>query len=214
MSASRVLLSRCPKGFKADTSSGLGIRPDNYEFGEDEYNVYTALCDLRFLHTPRARIVLQYGGVIARLGRSQVSDDDFFTGFGEDIYDVGDCLWDGTSGFAYWHDKLSDHEIDLLCGVYHVDTSITDPEQTSTVSWWPKPHVWARGSLDGAWWTLQCDDWFQRRLDQFERGVYKPTRQSQWRHNLKFRKEVKQCWDGYERVAESIVLSMTDGSRS
>ncbi|KAJ7764961.1 hypothetical protein DFH07DRAFT_955790 [Mycena maculata] len=234
MPASRVPLSRRPKGFKADTSSGLGIRPNNYEFGEDEYNAYTTLCDLRFLHTPRARIALQYGGVIAWLGRSQVSDDDFFTGFGEDIYDVGDCLWDGTSGFAYWHDKLSDHEIDLLCGVYHVDTTArlagkgkgkgkqagqgdperTDPKQTSTVSWWTKPHAWARGSLDGAWWTPQCDDWFQRRLDQFERGVYKPTRQSQWRHNLKFRKEVKQCWDGYERVAESIVLSMTDGSQS
>jgi hypothetical protein len=67
---------------------------------------------------------MQYGGVVARLARSEVSDDDFFRGFDDDIYDVGDCLWDETSKHAYWYDRLSDHEIDLLCSVYHVGTGM------------------------------------------------------------------------------------------
>ncbi|KAJ7469661.1 hypothetical protein FB451DRAFT_1038783, partial [Mycena latifolia] len=113
-----------PKGFKVDISSGLGFRPEKYKFDEHDYNAYTTQRDLQLLHAPRGRIALQYGGVIGRLARSEVSDDDFFRGFSDNIYDVGDCLWDGTSQYAYWYDRLSEHEIDLLCGVYHVATGM------------------------------------------------------------------------------------------
>ncbi|KAJ7489730.1 hypothetical protein B0H11DRAFT_1720097 [Mycena galericulata] len=106
------------------TPSGLGFRPHEYKFDEHDYHAYTTQRDLQLLHTPRGRIALQYGGVMARLARSEVSDDDFFRGFSEDMYDVGDCLWDGTSQHAYWHDALSDREIDLLCGVYHIGTGM------------------------------------------------------------------------------------------
>ncbi|KAJ6609505.1 hypothetical protein B0H10DRAFT_1954515 [Mycena sp. CBHHK59/15] len=203
-------LSHRPKGFMVDTSSGLGFRPENYKFDVHDYNAYTTQRDLQLLHTPRGRIALQYGGVIGRLARSEVSDDDFFRGFSDDIYDVGDCLWNGVTTWAYWHDRLSDHEIDLLCGVYHVRTGQkrgggkdkgkqghgqdeSDAEQTSIVSWWPKPN-----------------DFFQKRLTHFEKGVYILQRQSVWRHNLKFQKDVKKCWDGYERVASSIVDRFVD----
>ncbi|KAJ6619641.1 hypothetical protein B0H10DRAFT_2216706 [Mycena sp. CBHHK59/15] len=117
-----VPLAHRPKGFKADTSSGLGFRAENYKFDVHDYNAYTTQHELRLLHTPRGRIALQYGGIIARLARAEVSDEDFFRGFKDDIYNVGDCLWDGQSRFAYWHDVLSDREIDLLCGIYHVRT--------------------------------------------------------------------------------------------
>jgi hypothetical protein len=110
------------KGFKADITTGLGFRPLNYEFDKHDYNAYTTRRDLRLLHTPRGRVALQYGGIMARLARSEVPNEDFFCGFSAEIYDVGDCLWDGTSQYAYWHDVLSDNEIDLLCGVYHLET--------------------------------------------------------------------------------------------
>ncbi|KAJ7438574.1 hypothetical protein B0H11DRAFT_1752689 [Mycena galericulata] len=113
-----------PKGFKADTTSGLGFRPHGYKFDEHDYKAYTTRCNLHFLHTPRARIALQYGGIIARLARSEVPDDDFFRGFDDQIYDVGDCLWDETSQHCYWYERLSDHEVDLVCGVYHVGTGM------------------------------------------------------------------------------------------
>src|ERR1700753_2334030 len=85
----------------------------------------------------------------------------------------------------------------------------TDDDQTSIVSWWPKPNAWARGSLHGAWWTPQCEnDFFAKRLGHFAKGVYIPQRPSNWRHNLKFRKEVKNCWEGCERVADSVIENL------
>ncbi|KAJ7720470.1 hypothetical protein DFH07DRAFT_972607 [Mycena maculata] len=90
-----------PEGFKADITSGLGFRPHGYKFDEHDYQAYTTQCNLQFLHTPRARIALQYGGIIARRARSEVPDDDFFRRFDDQIYDVGDCLWDETSQHSY-----------------------------------------------------------------------------------------------------------------
>ncbi|KAJ7907434.1 hypothetical protein B0H13DRAFT_1618390 [Mycena leptocephala] len=206
MPASKPVGGLHPKGFKADTSSGLGFRPHQHKFDEHDYNGYTTQRDLQFLHTPRARIALQYGGVIARLARSEVSDEDFFRLFDEEIYDVGDCLWDEQSQHSYWYYRLSEHEIDLLCGVYHLGTGMLP---YPTVSWWPKPNAWARGNLDGAWWTPQCEnDFFAKRLGHFAKGVYLPQNQTKWRHNLKFKKEVKKCWLGYEVVADSIVRDL------
>ncbi|KAJ7869181.1 hypothetical protein B0H14DRAFT_3440882 [Mycena olivaceomarginata] len=190
-----------PKGFKADTASGLGFRPHGYKFDQHDYRAYTTR------------------GVVARLARSEVSDDDFFRGFDDEIYDVGDCLWDRTLKHAYWYDRLSDHEIDLLCGVYHVGTgqkkgkgqekADTDTDQASIVSWWPKPNAWARGNLDGSWWTPQCENkFFAKSLGHLANGVFILPRQSQWRSNLKFRKEVKKCWDGVEIVSDSIVQGL------
>ncbi|KAJ7306687.1 hypothetical protein DFH08DRAFT_975935 [Mycena albidolilacea] len=172
---------------------------------------------------------MQYGGVVARLARSEVSDDDFFRGFDDDIYDVGDCLWDETSKHAYWYDRLSDHEIDLLCGVYHVGTGQKrqasgkgkkkpTPTPIRPVSSHGGPNqmrgrvevsMGRGGSLDGSWWTPQCEnDFFAKRLGHFAKGVFVLLRQSQWRSNLKFRKEVKKCWDGVEIVADSVVRGL------
>lgn len=84
-----------------------------------------------------------------------------------------------------------------------------ETDQSLTVSWWPKRNAWARGGLDGAWWTSQCeDDFFQKRLSHLKNGIYVLKNQTGWKHNLKYRKEVKRCWDGYENVAQSIVQSL------
>ncbi|KAJ6560126.1 hypothetical protein B0H19DRAFT_1069818 [Mycena capillaripes] len=123
MPASAPVLSGFrPKSFKANTRLGLGSRPYEYVFDEHDYKVYVTQRNLRLLHTPRGRVALQYSRVIARLARSEVADDDFFRGFDDDIYNIGDCLWDQTSPHAYWYDKLFDHEIDLICSVYHIGT--------------------------------------------------------------------------------------------
>ncbi|KAJ7030676.1 hypothetical protein C8F04DRAFT_894880, partial [Mycena alexandri] len=179
-----------------------GFRPAGHVFNEMDYTAYCARRDIQLLHTPRGRIGLQYGGVIARLTRSEVSDEDFYRQFGEEIYDVGDCLWDGTSGHSYWYERLSDREIDLVCGVYHLGTGI---EQTSAVSWWPRPNAWDRGSLVASWWTPQCEaDFYQKRLSHLAAGVYKLQPSNRWRNNLKFRLPVKKCCEGYEVWASDL----------
>ncbi|KAF8134707.1 hypothetical protein K438DRAFT_1501085, partial [Mycena galopus ATCC 62051] len=67
----------------------------------------------------------------------------------------------------YWHKSLTEHEIDLICGVYYVATG-TDvgATQTKLLSWWPKPHLWKSGNLDPGWWSPACETWFQWRLSR------------------------------------------------
>ncbi|KAF8147047.1 hypothetical protein K438DRAFT_1501848, partial [Mycena galopus ATCC 62051] len=71
----------------------------------------------------------------------------------------------------YWHESLTEHEIDLICGVYYVATG-TDAgaAQTKLLSWWPKPHSWKAGNLDPGWWSPACEAWFQQRLRRLEDG--------------------------------------------
>ncbi|KAJ7743532.1 hypothetical protein B0H14DRAFT_2637445 [Mycena olivaceomarginata] len=73
-------------------------------------------------------VALQYGGVIAPAGVV-----------------AGVCLWDQESSYAYWYDSLTDREIGILCGVYHVRTGEFDSganaEQMSHLSWWRKPNT-------------------------------------------------------------------------
>ena len=39
------------------------------------------------------------------------------------VLEEGLCLWDGNpASQAYWDDHLTDDEVDLICGVYRVDT--------------------------------------------------------------------------------------------
>ncbi|KAJ7702562.1 hypothetical protein B0H14DRAFT_2648095, partial [Mycena olivaceomarginata] len=175
---------------------------------------------------PEGALPCSTAGVVARLARSEVSDDDFFRGFDDDIYDVGDCLWDETSKHAYWYDRLSDHEIDLLCGVYHVGTGMPEeagirqregykkkptPTPIRPASSHGGPNQ-MRGRVEvsmGRGGTPQCEnDFFAKRLGHFAKGVFVLLRQSQWRSNLKFRKEVKKCWDGVEIVADSVVRGL------
>ncbi|KAF8149263.1 hypothetical protein K438DRAFT_1490674, partial [Mycena galopus ATCC 62051] len=63
----------------------------------------------------------------------------------------------------YWHESLTEHEIDLICGVYYVATD-------KAAFLWPKPHSWKAGNLDPGWWSPACEAWFQRRLRRLEDG--------------------------------------------
>ncbi|KAJ7788435.1 hypothetical protein B0H14DRAFT_2628257 [Mycena olivaceomarginata] len=142
-----------PKGFKADTASGLGFRPHGYKFDQHDYRVYTTWRDFQLLHTPRRRIALQYG---QKKGKGQEK---------------------------------------------------ADTNQAGIVSWWPKPNAWAREISMGRGGR-------HNRLGHLANGVFLLPRQSQWRSNLKFQKEVKKCWDGVEIVSDSIVQGLVAALRA
>ncbi|KAJ7087580.1 hypothetical protein B0H15DRAFT_781295 [Mycena belliarum] len=101
--------------------SGLGFRPANYTPNRLDYQSYTWHRD-NFLRGPRGRAALLYGGVIGRLARTVVSEDEVLRGPSDAATIDGICLWDGHAQSAYWDDTLSEREIDLICGVYHVAT--------------------------------------------------------------------------------------------
>ncbi|KAJ7166518.1 hypothetical protein C8R43DRAFT_877968, partial [Mycena crocata] len=101
--------------------SGLGFRPQNYKPDHHDYQTYVALRSV-FLRSPRGRAALLSGGIIGRLARAVVPDEEVLRGPSDDATINGICLWDGHSQQAYWDDTLTEQEIDLICGVYHIST--------------------------------------------------------------------------------------------
>ncbi|KAF7333829.1 hypothetical protein MVEN_02339800 [Mycena venus] len=199
-----------------NVNSGLGYRAENYQPTIHDYHAYLTQLNSQLLHTRRGRVAPPYGGVIGRIARSEVSDEHVLRGPSDDVYDTGVCLWDGRSDHAYWHESLTEHEMDLICGVYYVATGKkieAGVEQTKLLSWWPKLNAWRKGNLDPGWWSPECEGWFRKRLGRLEdsqrygeKGML--ARPNEWKHNLRFVKSLKDYVQAYERVAASILYEL------
>ncbi|KAK7017760.1 hypothetical protein R3P38DRAFT_2539783 [Favolaschia claudopus] len=198
---------------RVNVDSGLGYRPQGYQPNIHDYHVYLSRLNSELLHTRRGIVAPLYGGVIGRIAREEVSDEKVLRGPSDDVYEDGVCLWDEKSAHAYWYDNLSEHEIDLVCGVYYVATGKkleAGAEQTMLLSWWPKPNAWQKGNLDPGWWSPDCESWFQKRrlrLGDVQRYGDKGmlARPTEWKHNLRFVKILKDCVQAHEHISSAIL---------
>ncbi|KAJ4464158.1 hypothetical protein C8R41DRAFT_745384, partial [Lentinula lateritia] len=66
----------------------------------------------------------------------------------------------------FWDDKLTDEEMDLICGSYEVATGSEGQQQTAIKSWWPRSGSWRSCGLNCGYWSSDAEDWFRNRLDQ------------------------------------------------
>ncbi|KAJ7864278.1 hypothetical protein B0H14DRAFT_3443627 [Mycena olivaceomarginata] len=154
-----------------DVRAGLGYRAPGYKADNHDYHAY---------FVQRNSLCI----------RAEVSEDDLLHGPSENVYETGVCLWDQESSYAYWYDSLTDREIGILCGVYHVGTGEFDSganaEQMSHLSWWPQT----------------------KRLGvrQFIPGLVDTA--LKWKHGLKYDKRVKECLAAHERISAAAVLSL------
>ncbi|KAJ7429939.1 hypothetical protein B0H11DRAFT_1766007 [Mycena galericulata] len=101
--------------------SGMGRRPKDWVPDQYDHQAYVAI-RTQFMLSSRGRAALLHGGVIGRLAREVVPFEDVLRGPTDDATIDGICLYDGHSQYAYWDDHLTEQEIDLICGVYHVGT--------------------------------------------------------------------------------------------
>lgn len=81
-------------------------------------------------------------------------------------------------------------------------------EQTSTVSFWPQPHAWVRGTLSTAPWTYHCEEWYRKREGHFANNVFIPATTTQWRKNMRFQHKMMESLEGYEHVAQDIIENL------
>ncbi|KAF8180500.1 hypothetical protein K438DRAFT_1602766 [Mycena galopus ATCC 62051] len=183
--------------------SGLGFRPHDYVPNAHDYQGYLWARD-RFLQSPRGHAAKLYGGIVGRLASGVVPDDEVLRGRTDNVTLEGICLSARGSEWGYWDDWLSEREIDLICGVYHISTGTG--EQTSTKSWWPKPSAMAQSGLCVGWWTPMCEAWYQRRLGQ----LADPERANllthgKWKHNLKMERKCPPLVAATECLAAQIL---------
>jgi hypothetical protein len=52
--------------------------------------------------------------------------------------------------------------------------------RTSQSSWWPKQSTWIKSGFYVGYWTAQCEEWFQRRLNRILEGLEKPIPATKW----------------------------------
>ncbi|KAJ7793986.1 hypothetical protein B0H14DRAFT_2622356 [Mycena olivaceomarginata] len=84
-----------------------------------------------FLHSPRGRAALFYGGIVGRLARLAIPDfaDIACLDPSEDILKTGARVLSGNREEALWHEALTPDEINLICGVYSVETGTTKEQE-------------------------------------------------------------------------------------
>ncbi|KAK6984539.1 hypothetical protein R3P38DRAFT_2793470, partial [Favolaschia claudopus] len=75
-----------------------------------------------------------------------------------------------------WHETLTQDEVDIICGVYIVETgqksSATEGgQQLKYISWWPTPTAFWSSGLNTGWWNSNCERWFVKRLRDMESHV-------------------------------------------
>jgi hypothetical protein len=98
---------------------GLGLRIKGYQPDALDYQGYEIRRDA-FLKTARGRAALLYGGIVWRLAKDVVREEDVLSGPTEQVNATGHALH-GEKG-DLWDDRLSNQELDLICGVYRVCT--------------------------------------------------------------------------------------------
>jgi hypothetical protein len=92
---------------RARQFGGLGYRPAGYHPGREDWLGYVSSRD-EFLRGPRGHLAFQAGGLIARIAHDVM------------LFHFADFP-DSEEGVCEY-DKLTSNEIDLICGVYYIDT--------------------------------------------------------------------------------------------
>ena len=174
-----------------------GYKPNSSDYAEYE------LIRNTFLREPRGRAALLMGGIVWRLaievlGTAPATD-------GPSFHPQGLEAQSSYSGIIV-DDKLSEDEVNLICGVYKIYTSSmyhfclhsftqysctenSKNQQTSDSSWWPKPIIFEKSGLYIGYWTTACEAWFQNRLQKIRAGCESVKNGQEWRAGpIKFQK--------------------------
>jgi hypothetical protein len=101
-----------PKTVFESNYRAFGWQPDKYEYMDYEVRRN------RLLRMPHVRVAVAQGGILWRLCKQELAAV-IPSGPSTDVHFFADA-----SSCKYLFDTLSEEEIDVLCGVYHVDTGV------------------------------------------------------------------------------------------
>ncbi|KAK6987632.1 hypothetical protein R3P38DRAFT_3332483 [Favolaschia claudopus] len=177
----------------ASDSTYLGRRHAGYTPTLVDYGVYVERRN-SFLRSPRGRVALFYGGIVGRLARLVLSDFEDLACYDpyEDVLKSGvrvEAARDGDT--ILWHETLTQDEVDIICGVYIVETgqksSATEGgQQLKYISWWPTPTAFWSSGLNTGWWNSNCERWFVKRLRDMESMSVKLFTYAEWKNKIRY----------------------------
>ncbi|KAG1722729.1 uncharacterized protein EDB91DRAFT_1088023 [Suillus paluster] len=154
-----------------------GWLPDKYEYADYENRRG------RLLNLPHVRVAVAQGGILWRLCKQELASD-IPNGPSKDVQFFADTSPDAPK--RYLSDTLSDDEINILCGVYHIATGRGN--QTAISSWWPTPKQWSSSGLDVGYWNHSAENVFQSRLKAIREGRAELRGAKQWKSEMSYYK--------------------------
>ncbi|KIJ90619.1 hypothetical protein K443DRAFT_135642 [Laccaria amethystina LaAM-08-1] len=179
----------------------LPSRPQDYVFTQADYEAYLYFRE-RMLRQPRIRAAILRGGYFWRLVIGSVSLDEILEGpiGGASMFSVeGD-------GKEFLDDKLSKHEMDLLCGTYMCETA--QANEVAVKSWWPPYVILDNEYASEAYgkWNEWAEAIYTNPLAQIRSGNAEPCSTSKWRAFLKGHKESKKLMQQTETLAVNFII--------
>ncbi|KAI0337894.1 hypothetical protein BDW22DRAFT_1304367, partial [Trametopsis cervina] len=147
----------------------LGIRTQDCEYTKHDYAMYEQERD-RILQSPRGRTALMMGGIVWRLAMESIGSDDVLRG-PSGHHTKTDIVM--TDGAPFIDDTLTEHELDIVCGVYRNLGS-------ADKSWWPKHNTWSGSGMHVGYWTDKDERWYLGRLHAIKSGNEGPKHARKW----------------------------------
>jgi hypothetical protein len=90
----------------------------------------------------------------------------------------------------------------ILLGQYD-----TNGPQTTDILWWPKPSIWNKSGLNVGYWSEDCEKWYKLQTEKYLAGIAPLRNPQDWRHAIRFTKEVPQMAEQNEkRATEALEL--------
>ena len=181
-------------------SKGLGLRAVGYSPRSSDYNAYVAArTDVLRSHLGRAALL--HGGLISRLARDTVGVSDILSG-PEPSTSV---MLGSVGGVKLVDDELSDYLLDVISGVYYVETA-SDASIYQHLSWWPKDGVWHGSGYFSEQWSADAEDWYQNRLKSIERGTAKLYNSTEWKSSLRrYKSHTRALLSLNDQLSESVI---------
>lgn len=174
--------SKVPSTPWSYNSAGLGYRPSDFHFTEDDYLQYIYTRN-QVLKSSYGRAVRMAGGITGRIAAEIVPEAEVLGGpvyCNEVIGKLGDV--------CYVDDKLDDESLDMVCGTYRITLKNAENSHSKT-SLWPRYNQWFSTGLAGDQWSPRAEEFYQQRVRDFENGTFVLHNSKEWK--IKYRFDVK-----------------------
>ncbi|KAF4565765.1 hypothetical protein EYR36_002343 [Pleurotus pulmonarius] len=162
----------------------------NHDTDQDSEGLYEAhlAVSKEILQTPLGRAARERGGILGRLAKDIVSDEDVLRG---PIFATQLVAFDGST--YYYADPMPDAIVEVIIGAFRADDSV--------YSYWPPPSVWDSSYLAGDQWLPDAETWFNGCK------AFTPKAISAWQTTLKPSEESKFVLRASERLATAFIAN-------
>jgi len=194
---------RIPRPISAKfRSRGLGFRRKGFIPTMADYRDYeSARRDV--LESGFGRAILLRGGLISRIAREFVPYNEVLLGpmVGDEI------VCDASDSDSFVDDDVTMQLLDIVCGVYFVETLSKPNEDTPEVqllSYWPRYHTWMTSCRGGQPWGPFQENFFLKQQEKYENGSFDTLHNaSTWAQNLRWKNNKSiNVVSGARRLAE------------